>query len=163
MPGNLAVYFPSYQILEQFAAKTAPLIRKKTVFIEPKDSRDAGSALKEFLSLPGRNKSGVLFAVCGGKWSEGLDYRGEMLSGAMVIGLPLAPFNRPRRMMIDYFKYKFGDEGEFISDTLPAINKAEAGAWQGFTDTQRPGISCIRRDAFPGKQSLERPPGMDPG
>ena len=125
LPGNLAVYFPSYQILEQFAKKTAPLIKKKTVFIEPKDSRDAGSALKEFLSLPERNKSGVLFAVCGGKWSEGLDYRGEMLSGAMVIGLPLAPFNRPRRMMIDYFKYKFGEEGEFICYTLPAINKAE--------------------------------------
>jgi DNA excision repair protein ERCC-2 len=125
LPGNLAVYFPSYQILEQYALKTAPLIRKKTVFIEPKDSRDAGNALKEFLSLPGRNKSGVLFAVCGGKWSEGLDYRGEMLSGAMVIGLPLAPFNRPRRMMIDYFKYKFGEEGEFICYTLPAINKAE--------------------------------------
>ena len=33
-----------------------------------------------------------MFAVCGGKWSEGLDYRGEMLNGAMVIGLPLAPF-----------------------------------------------------------------------
>jgi DNA excision repair protein ERCC-2 len=125
IPGNLAVYFPSYQILEQFAARTAPLIRKKTVFIEPKDSRDAGNALKEFLSLPERKKSGVLFAVCGGKWSEGLDYRGEMLSGAMVIGLPLAPFNRPRRMMIDYFKFKFGEEGEFICYTLPAINKAE--------------------------------------
>jgi DNA excision repair protein ERCC-2 len=47
-----------------------------------------------------------------------------MLSGAMVIGLPLAPFNRVRQMIIEYFRHKFGDEGEFISYTLPALNRA---------------------------------------
>ncbi len=123
-PGNLAVYFPSYHLLEQFAERAAPRIRSKTVFVEPKEAADAGTALREFLALPGRGKAGVLFAVTGGKWSEGLDYRGEMLSGAMVVGLPLAPFNRVRRMVIDYFVRKFGDEGEFISYTLPAINRA---------------------------------------
>ncbi|HOS68050.1 MAG TPA: helicase C-terminal domain-containing protein, partial [Methanoculleus sp.] len=34
------------------------------------------------------------------------------------------PFNRVRRMVIDYFRMKFGAEGEFISYTLPAINRA---------------------------------------
>ena len=119
------MYFPSYQILEQFAEKSAPMITGKKIFIEPKDARDANIALQEFMSLPGRKKSGVILAVCGGKWSEGLDYRGEMLSGALVVGLPLAPFTRPRKMVIDYFRHKFGDEGEFISYTLPAINRAQ--------------------------------------
>jgi DNA excision repair protein ERCC-2 len=80
--------------------------------------------LREFMALPGTGRFGILFAVCGGKWSEGLDYRGEMLAGALVIGLPLAPFNRVRRMVIEYFRMKFGTEGEFISYTLPAINRA---------------------------------------
>ena len=65
-----------------------------------------------------------MFAVCGGKWSEGLDYRGEMLSGAMVVGLPLAPFTRVRKMIIEYFRHKYGEEGEFLCYTLPAINRA---------------------------------------
>lgn len=125
LPGNLAVYFPSYQILDQFAARVVSGISKKKVFIEPKDAKDANIALNEFMSLPSMKKSGVIFAVCGGKWSEGLDYRGDMLSGALVIGLPLAPFNRPRRMIIDYFRHKFGEEGEFICYTLPAINRAQ--------------------------------------
>jgi DNA excision repair protein ERCC-2 len=125
LPGNLAVYFPSYQILDQYAARVVSGITKKQVFIEPKDAKDANIALNEFMGLPARNKSGVIFAVCGGKWSEGLDYRGDMLSGAIVIGLPLAPFNRPRRMIIDYFRHKFGEEGEFICYTLPAINRAQ--------------------------------------
>ncbi len=122
--GNRAVYFPSYQILEMFADLSVPHIRGKKIFIEPRDTADAGAALSTFLSLPAHGQSGVLFAVCGGKWSEGLDYRGEMLKGAMVVGLPLAPFNRVRRMMIEYFRHKFGDEGEFLCYTLPAINRS---------------------------------------
>jgi DNA excision repair protein ERCC-2 len=124
LKGNRAIYFPSYQILEGYANQTVPHIRARKVFIEPRDTSDASAALFAFLSLPAQGESGVLFAVCGGKWSEGLDYRGEMLNGAMVIGLPLAPFNRVRKMMIEYFRHKFGDEGEFLCYTLPAINKS---------------------------------------
>lgn len=123
-PGNLAVYYPSYHLLDQFAERCARRIRTKQVFVEPKEAADASASLRQFLALPGQGKAGVLFAVTGGKWSEGLDYRGEMLAGAMVVGLPLAPFNRVRRMVIDYFVRKFGEEGEFISYTLPAINRA---------------------------------------
>ncbi|MDD1685037.1 MAG: ATP-dependent DNA helicase [Methanoregula sp.] len=124
LKGNRAIYFPSYQILETYADLAASHLRGRQVFIEPRDAADAGAALTAFLTLPSRGDSGVMFAVCGGKWSEGLDYRGEMLSGAMVVGLPLAPFNRVRKMMIDYFRHKFGAEGEFLCYTLPAINRS---------------------------------------
>jgi DNA excision repair protein ERCC-2 len=124
LKGNRAIYFPSYKILEDYASLSTPHIRNRKLFIEPRDTADASAALSLFLSLPSRGESGVMFAVCGGKWSEGLDYRGEMLNGAMVIGLPLAPFNRVRRMLIDYFRHKFGMEGEFLCYTLPAINRS---------------------------------------
>jgi DNA excision repair protein ERCC-2 len=124
LPGNLAIYFPSYQVLDMFASRCAENITGKKIFIEPRDASDADAALSEFLILPEAGRSGLLFAVCGGKWSEGLDYRGEMLAGAMVIGLPLAPYNHVRRMVIDYFSRKFGKEGEFLCYTLPAINRA---------------------------------------
>jgi len=124
LKGNRAIYFPSYNILESYAAQATPQLRRRRVFIEPRDAAGAGSALAEFLTLPERGESGVMFAVCGGKWSEGLDYRGEMLNGAMVIGLPLAPFTRVRKMVIEYFRHKYGEEGEFLCYTLPAINRA---------------------------------------
>jgi DNA excision repair protein ERCC-2 len=124
LPGNLAIYFPSYQILSQYADRCDDALNSKEVFVEPREAQDAGAALRTFLSLPSRGRSGVLFAVAGGKWSEGLDYRGEFLSGAMVVGLPLAPYNRVREMVIQYFRRKFGDEGEFLSYTLPAVNRA---------------------------------------
>jgi DNA excision repair protein ERCC-2 len=122
LKGNRAIYFPSYQILETFAAQIDAGDRE--IFVEPREAAEAGKALKRFLGLPAGGKSGVLFAVCGGKWSEGLDYRGELLSGAMVVGLPLAPYTRVRRMVIQYFTARFGEEGEFLSYSLPAINRA---------------------------------------
>lgn len=121
--GNVAIFFPSYQLMEAFATENHLKNPKHRLFIEPRDASSANSSLCEYLALPSRHESGLLLAVCGGKWSEGLDYRGEMLSGAMVIGLPLAPFNRVREMIIRYFKNKFGEEGEFICYTLPAINR----------------------------------------
>ncbi|MCQ8893868.1 MAG: ATP-dependent DNA helicase [Methanolinea sp.] len=124
LPGNLAVYFPSYQLLDAFAGRLSTGKHAKEIFIEPRDPRNAEEALRRFLSLPESGRAGILLAVCGGKWSEGLDYRGELLQGAMVIGLPLAPFNRVRRMVIDYYRRRFGDEGEFLCYTLPAINRA---------------------------------------
>ncbi|HUK37486.1 MAG TPA: ATP-dependent DNA helicase [Methanomicrobiales archaeon] len=124
LPGNLAIYFPSYQVLSSFADLCAGSLRGKEVIVEPRDPADASAALRTFLGLPAQGKAGVIFAVCGGKWSEGLDYRGELLQGAMVVGLPLAPFTRVRSMVIDYFRRKFGDEGEFLSYTLPAMNRA---------------------------------------
>jgi DNA excision repair protein ERCC-2 len=124
LPGNLAVYFPSYQVLSSFADRCAGAVKGKEVIVEPRDAADASAALRAFLGLPGQGRAGVIFAVCGGKWSEGLDYRGELLNGAMVVGLPLAPYTRVRAMVIDYFRRKYGDEGEFLSYTLPAMNRA---------------------------------------
>lgn len=122
--GNLAVYFPSYDMLNNIAVDIPQKINGKEVFIESPEAQVANRDLRKFLSLPETGKSGIIFGVCGGKWSEGLDYRGDLLNGAIVIGLPLAPYNDVRKMVIDYFRSKFGPEGEFISYTLPAINKA---------------------------------------
>lgn len=121
--GSLAVYFPSYELLERFTSNLPSRLNRKRVFIESSSSANAAGDLREFMSLPSRGEYGILFGVCGGKWSEGLDYRGELLSGALVFGLPLAPFTEVRRMTNQYFKNKFGKEGEFISYTMPAINR----------------------------------------
>ena len=159
LPGNVAAYFPSYQILESFAQRCAPDILQKTVFIEPRDTTDAGSALSEFLSLPSQGRAGMMFAVCGGKWSEGLDYRGEMLSGAMVIGLPLAPFNRVRRMVIDYFRHKFGQEGEFLCYTLPAINRALQALGRVLRTPQDRGVLVLAERRFVENRVKKALPG----
>jgi DNA excision repair protein ERCC-2 len=155
LKGNRAIYFPSYQILETYAEHAKPHIRNRKIFIEPRDAAEASAALSHFLSLPSRGESGVMFAVCGGKWSEGLDYRGEMLNGAMVVGLPLAPFNRVRKMMIDYFRHKFGIEGEFLCYTLPAINKSLQALGRVLRTPEDRGVLVLAEKRFLEKRVRE--------
>jgi DNA excision repair protein ERCC-2 len=148
VPGNLAVYFPSYQFLETYSRLLEDRLSRRNLIVEPKDPRDAGELLKTFLSLPAKGSSGILFAVCGGKWSEGLDYRGEFLSGAMVIGLPLAPYNRVRQMTMDYYRHKFGPEGEFISYTLPALNRAQQAVGRVIRNPDEKGVLVFGEKRF---------------
>ncbi|MDD1674999.1 MAG: ATP-dependent DNA helicase [Methanomicrobiales archaeon] len=159
LPGNRAIYFPSYQILESFAAQADA--GNHEIFIEPRESGEAGIALKRFLELPGTGRSGILFAVCGGKWSEGLDYRGDLLSGAMVIGLPLAPYTRVRRMVIQYFTSRFGEEGEFLSYMLPAVNRALQALGRVLRTPEDRGILILGEKRFlEPKIRLALPPWM---
>lgn len=159
LPGNLAIYFPSYQMLETFSERAKRRLRSRALFIEPKEAHEAGEALKTFLSLPSRGDSGVLLAVTGGKWSEGLDYRGEMLGGAMVIGLPLAPYTPVRRMIIQYFRRKFGPEGEFISYTLPAINRAMQALGRVLRTPEDRGILVLAEKRFLDREVRAALPG----
>lgn len=162
LDGNLAVYFPSYQILEGFSKDlTTAGRKKKKIFVEPRDAKDAEESLREFLSLPGSGRSGLLLAVCGGKWSEGLDYRGDLLQGAMVIGLPLAPFNQVRRMVIGYFRRRFGDEGEFLCYTLPAINRGQQALGRVLRTPDDRGVLVLGEKRFlEGKVSRGLPEWM---
>ena len=156
--GNIAIYFPSYQILELFSRDLQSGAGNKRLFVESKDSGEARDLLRQFMELPRTGRAGLLLAVCGGKWSEGLDYRGDLLNGAMVIGLPLAPFNRVRRMVIDYFRHKFGDEGEFISYTLPAMNRAEQAIGRVLRTPEDTGILVLGEKRFLEARIHERLP-----
>ena len=158
LKGNRAIYFPSYQILESYADLTTRDIRNKRIYIEPRDAAGASAALTEFLALPSRRESGVMFAVCGGKWSEGLDYRGEMLAGAMVIGLPLAPFNRVRKMTIEYYRRKFGAEGEFLCYTLPAVNRSLQALGRVLRTPEDKGVLVLGEKRFLEKRVKEALP-----
>ena len=109
------------------------------------------------MGLPEKGKKGILFAVCGGKFSEGLDYRGEMLTGAMVIGLPLAPWNRVRQMIMQYYARQYGEEGKFIAYTLPALNKV-LRRWEEYQNSGGQGCLNNGDDRFLDPSIKERLP-----
>ncbi|MDV0441723.1 ATP-dependent DNA helicase [Methanorbis furvi] len=124
-PGNVAVYFTSYDQMNYYKRKLGSSINKKILFQEPRDSDEADRQIKKFMKLPERGKSGILFGVCGGKWSEGLDFKGELLVAALVIGLPLSVYSASQIFINDQYSIKYGiEDGSFIAYNLPAVNKA---------------------------------------
>jgi DNA excision repair protein ERCC-2 len=121
--GNLAIFFPSYEVLNIYRTEIEGRISNKELFIEPRDSKEAEEIIKKFKSLPGEGKSGLILGVCGGKLCEGIDYPGDMLVGAFVYGLPLAQWTNIQKRINSYYESKYGSDGTFIAYDLPAINK----------------------------------------
>lgn len=158
IPGNLGIWLPSYQMLESVTKEVEIYMNDREVFIEPRDSSEAGSLLSRFMELPQKGKKGILFAVCGGKFSEGLDYRGEMLTGAMVIGLPLAPWNQVRQMIMQYYTRQYGEEGKFIAYTLPALNKVLQALGRVLRTPEDHGVLIMGDSRFLDPQIKERLP-----
>lgn len=123
--GNTAVFFTSYPEMNVYANR---LIADgvENIYIEPKNVNDANKLLTTFMELPSGGEHGTLLGVCGGKFFEGIDYQGDALVGAMVVGLPLAPWDDVTKARNQYYINKFGRaDGTFVAYTLPAVNRAQ--------------------------------------
>lgn len=122
-PGNIAVFFPSYSLL--FDVKEylwgCP---KRTIEEERSMSRtDKERIISELQRAKGMGGA-VLLGVMGGSLSEGVDYRDNLLSGVLVVGLPLAPPSLEVKALRNYFRNKFGFQlGDDYSYNYPAMNK----------------------------------------
>lgn len=65
-----------------------------------------------------------MLAVMGGSLSEGVDYKDNLLSGVIIVGLPFAPPSLEVQALRSYFRTKFGYTlGEEYSYIYPAMNK----------------------------------------
>ena len=120
VPGNVAVFFPSYALMEQIH----PFIRtEKEVFKEHKglSKEEKDSILSGFRQSSG--KGGILLAVVGGSFSEGVDLPGNLLNGVLIVGLPLGILDLQTKALIDYYQERYG-KGWDYGYTFPAFTKA---------------------------------------
>ncbi len=103
IPRNTVVFFPSHDKLEEFldvgAAASRPL------FVERR-----GSTQDELMETVDGFKtgSGILFAVMGGRVSEGLDFPDKELEMAVLVGIPYPKPTAKQRSLLRYFDLKFG-------------------------------------------------------
>ena len=65
----------------------------------------------------------VLLGVASGSLAEGIDYAGDKLLAAIIVGIPLAEMDLERQALIDYYEEKFG-RGWHYAYLYPAIIKA---------------------------------------
>jgi DNA excision repair protein ERCC-2 len=121
VPGNVAVFFPSYAIMEQvqrFLDQGLP----KTVLAEVRGmtKEEKHVFLNRFRSY--QATGAVLLAVISGNYGEGIDLPGDELKGVVVVGLPLSRPDLEAEALISYYDTKFrrGREYGYI---IPAFNK----------------------------------------
>ena len=78
-------------------------------------------------SLRSQSVPTIVFAVQGGSFSEGMDYAGETVIGAFVVGPPLPKFDLEREQMRKYYQKKY-HAGFDYAYTIPAMAKAVQAA-----------------------------------
>lgn len=121
VPGNSAIFFPSYQ-LKDSVYRYFSTACTKTIFSEfPNMTEEQKHDLLE--RFKSYHKIGaVLLGVISGSFGEGIDLPGDLLKGVVIVGLPLQKPDLETKALIDYFDKKF-KKGWDYGYLFPAFNK----------------------------------------
>ncbi|MFH1589401.1 MAG: ATP-dependent DNA helicase, partial [archaeon] len=121
VPGNSAVFFPSYYLRDQIY-KDFNDSCNKTIFTErPGLSKtEKHEMLEKFKGY--KDTGAVLLAVISGSFGEGIDLPGDYLKCVVIVGLPLSKPDLESKALINYYDEKFG-KGWDYGYLYPAFNK----------------------------------------
>lgn len=124
-PGNYFVFFPSFDFLTKTLEQFIPPDGFTVLRQEREASPDAVEAVVAHLKAT--RTPTLVFAVQGGVFSEGVDYPGEAIVGAFVVGPPLPVFDLERETMRTYYERKYGNGFDYAY-TYPAMARAVQAA-----------------------------------
>jgi len=127
--GGMAVFFPSYALLNDVAAFLPPELQQRIIVERRTMGKEEKNRLYELLR---DTADGILLAVQGGSFSEGMDYEANTLKTIIVVGLPLSPPTLEVKTIEDYYSGKFGPtKGRLYGYLYPAVTKVLQAAGRG--------------------------------
>ena len=127
VPGNTIIFFPSFELLENISVHLS--VGRQLLKQEREMSNDDKHKLIHNFKLLGNSFGGVLLAVSGGSIAEGVDFPGNHLACAIIVGVPFAKVSIYTNAMIKFFEQKFGSgKGFEYAYIAPAISKAVQAA-----------------------------------
>jgi DNA excision repair protein ERCC-2 len=119
---NTVVFFPSYALMDRFISDGVLVRIRKRVHLEERGMPQAElmSTVQSFkkATLTGQ----VLFAVMGGRISEGIDFPDRELQVALLAGIPFPKPTAKQRALLHYYEMKFGKGWEYTVK-VPASRK----------------------------------------
>ncbi|MFH1211074.1 MAG: ATP-dependent DNA helicase [archaeon] len=121
VPGNVAIFFPSYRLIEEIHKQFVKYSDKTTLMEIPGMNKEMRQEfLERFKSY--KSKGAVMLGCSSGSFGEGIDLPGEYLKGVIVVGLPLSKPDLETKKLIEYYDKKFG-KGWDYGYIYPAILK----------------------------------------
>ncbi|MEW5936929.1 MAG: helicase C-terminal domain-containing protein [Candidatus Thermoplasmatota archaeon] len=159
--GNVAAFFPSYQVMEEIAERLQKKGKRLVIEERSMTKRDREHIVE---LLRERKERSLMLAVQGGGLSEGIDYMGNILSAVAVVGLPLAPPNLEVKALVRHYASEFGAVlGNAYGYVAPAINKVVQSAGRLIRSERDRGIVILMDERLAQRRYLEfLPPEMRP-
>lgn len=162
VPGNTAIFFPSYNLLEKVYSFFNPLC-EKTILLEQRGltKTEREEMLEKFKSY--KDTGAVLLGTSAGSFGEGIDLIGDYLKSVVVVGLPLAQPSIETQELINYYDRKY-QRGWDYGYVFPAIIKVMQNAGRCIrSETDRGVIAFIDerytwkryKDCFPKSWNIE--------
>lgn len=144
-PGNYFVFFPSFEFLDRVHG----LFRAPSGTLVLKQEREMKAA--KVSAILDRLASGegpvIVFAVQGGTFAEGVDYPGESVIGAFVVGPPLPGYDLEREEMRKYYAERY-QAGFAFAYVIPAMSKAVQAAGRVIRSGSDRGIIVLMDGRF---------------
>ncbi|MCQ2078570.1 MAG: ATP-dependent DNA helicase, partial [archaeon] len=111
-----------------------------------------------------RGRSGVFFCVMGGSVAEGMDFPGEELCFAIIVGIPYPPPSLEIKAMKDMFDGRYGPGmGWRYTSAIPAVRKMRQAIGRLIrTPTDRGMAVILDNRAARDARQLEAEPSDDP-
>ena len=144
-PGNYFVFLPSFEFMERVFLLFQPPLGFKVLKQERGMPANRVAAVIDQLRL--RIDPTIVFAVQGGSFSEGMDYAGEMVIGAFVVGPPLPNFDLEREQMREYYQRRY-NAGFDYAYAIPAMAKAIQAAGRVIRSELDRGLIVLMDERF---------------
>ncbi len=147
-PGNIAVFFPSYKMLEN----VSPHITTDKIIIKQESSLSSNETRELIEEFKQKSDEGaVLLGVTGGSLAEGIDFPGKHLLGVVIVGVPLQEPNLETTALIRYYDLKF-NKGWDYGYLFPAMSKAIQAAGRAIRTEEDRGVIVFMDERFSFKK-----------
>jgi DNA excision repair protein ERCC-2 len=142
VPGNVAAFFPSYDLLGQVEGYLAAIVGDRRILAE---RREHGKNEKDALVHQLHEGRNLLLGTMGGSLSEGVDFRDNLLGAVIVVGLPLAPPSPEMEGMLRRMESAYGrKKADLYVQVYPAVSKVLQAAGRAIrSETDRAAIVLL--------------------
>ena len=140
-PGNVLIAMPNYREAT-WAGDYLDDVVDKPVLVDESSSNEATEELKQQFF---RGEGKVLVTSTRGTLTEGVDYDGEKLNCAAVVGVPLVNIGSPRvRAVKRSYGEAFGEDRAFeYALTVPAVRRARQALGRVIRGTDEVGVRAL--------------------
>lgn len=118
--GNYLVFFPSYAYLEQVHTRFSSLFPQRSTWTQSRgQSRQEQQRQIDELDTPGHR---IGFAIQGGVFGEGIDYKGERLIGTLIVGTGLPAADEQSELIAEHYR-ESGHDGYDFTFRYPGFTR----------------------------------------
>jgi DNA excision repair protein ERCC-2 len=143
---GVGVFAPSYSVLGPIHEKVAKALPDRRIVLETRGltNQEAGDLIDAFRS----GSNSVLFAVQGGRFSEGEDFKGNFMDASMVVGLSLPPPSPSLYAEYAFLKQRGEMDSYLMLSLLPALRKAFQAAGRHLRSPGKKGFVFLLDQRF---------------